>query len=91
MKRKFLVGLTVLLVITLLGFQIVVSHRLSTVGADLQAMDEEIGDLTLENELLQREIATSSSLMTISKKATELGFVSPAFLYLEKPPVALVE
>lgn len=88
MRKKLLIIFTLLIVLGLLGAQVFVSQKLSTFGRELKSMEGEIDSLKLNNELLEREVATSSSLMTVAKKAAELGFTNPVFIYLEKPPVA---
>lgn len=89
MRRKILLSLVIFIVVGLAGLQLYVSHRLATVGQDLKKMQGKIEDMKLENELLKSEIATSSSLTTITQKADSYGFKSATYIYLEKPPVAL--
>lgn len=89
MRRKIFLSLVIFIVAGLAALQLYVSHRLATAGQDLRDMQGKIEELKLENELLKSEIATSSSLTTIAQKADSLGFKSAAYLYLEKPPVAL--
>jgi len=75
---KIIVSLTLILVI----IQIVVANRLSSAGFILNSLKNEEKSLTKENELLERKIATSSSLTHIAKKAEDEGFVKAQTLYL---------
>lgn len=78
------------MIILLLGvFQAVVSSKLATAGERLTQIDEEIKSLEEENERLKKEIAISSSLTTIAKKAEGMGFLRVEdFLYLTEEPFA---
>lgn len=70
-------------------FQLLVSNHLATAGERLTQMDQKIEALEKENESLKKEIALSSSLAMIAKKAKEMGFVKmEKFLYLGDEPFA---
>ena len=90
MKKTFRIFKILSLIILLLGvFQAVVSSKLATAGERLTQIDEEIKSLEEENERLKKEIAISSSLTTIAKKAEGMGFLRVEdFLYLTEEPFA---
>lgn len=64
----------VLLVIT----RIVVANTLAMSGEKLHQIDTKIAKVQEENELLDQQIASLSSLVTIDVRARELGFIPPA-------------
>ncbi len=77
---KIIVGLTIILLL----LQVVVANRLTNVGLSLTELDSQQQQLNEENELLQRKIATFSSLTQIAQRASELGF-APAHAYYLAP------
>lgn len=76
--------------IILLLLQVLVANRLTTAGLTLSQMDSKVMTLRDENEFLERKIATFSSLVQVSQKAAEAGYVKPKLYYLvSEVPVAL--
>ena len=90
MKKIFCILKLLALILILLGvFQLIISNRLATAGEKLTQINKEIKALEEENERLKKEIAISSSLTTIAKKADEMGFLKVEnFLYLTSEPFA---
>ncbi len=87
-KRHPLPKLFVGIVIFLLVLQVVVSNRLSTAGIELNRIENDVRNLTQENEILEERIASASALLTLKEKAFEPGFtrqVSPVFLAHDLP------
>lgn len=91
MRKTFRIfKILVLILVILAAFQIIVSNQLATAGEKLTEIDQEIKFLEEENDRLKREIAISSSLTTIAKKAEEAGYLKTEdFLYLTEEPFAL--
>lgn len=77
---KIIIGLTVILLL----LQVLVANRLTNVGLSLRDFDDQEQRLSEENEILERKIATFSSLTQIAKRATEMGF-APAKTYYLSP------
>lgn len=75
---KIIIGL----IIFLLLLQVVVANRLTTVGLTLGSLADQEQNLKEENELLERKIATFSSLTQVAQRAQEAGFVKPQPFYL---------
>jgi len=79
--KKYLSIITVIIlpILTtgLFVFQIVLSNELTDKGAQLTKYEEGIDTLSKENGLIEREIASYSSLLTVEERAKALGF-SPA-------------
>lgn len=90
MKKTFPIFKLLILTLIFLGvFQVIVSNKLATAGERLSQIDEEIKALKEENEGLKKEIAISSSLATIAKKAEKSGFLKVEnFLYFTEEPFA---
>ena len=87
---KSLPGLVIILVI----MEILWSNALVGSGKHVTSVDLEIMSLKEANEQLSQQIASASSLSTITVKATEMGFVEPTvkqFVMIgsETLPVAL--
>jgi len=65
-------------------------NRLSTYGQKISNIEQSKTELTLENQILQDEIAQKSSLSEVEKYATTLGFDSdPKIQYLQNQGLAL--
>ena len=66
---------------TLLFFtQLVFANGLATDGQKIAEIEEEIQKLGSENTTLRVEIAKKSSLSSLSKKASEDGFIKPSLV-----------
>ena len=75
-KVKVLVTATVLAT-TLIFAQLVFANNLATDGHKLSNVSDQITRLERENTTLKAQIAQASSLVSLSKKAQELGFEKP--------------
>lgn len=69
-STKIILTLVILLVIV----QLLVSSRLSVIGRNLSALEEQHKILSQENEIFEQKIASNSSLLTIRFQAKKLGF-----------------
>lgn len=77
-----------LIVIVLLIFQVIVSNRLANAGVEIYSIDSEISQIQIENSFMREKIASDSSLLSLSNKAKDYGFVkpiTPIFLAQELP------
>ncbi len=74
---KILLKSLPLFVIALVVVQVVISNYLATLGQSLGDIDTKIESLQGTNALLESEVASASSLLTISAKAKERGFIKP--------------
>lgn len=69
---------TILLLIIALGLficQILFSNNLAQDGSTLKDLTTKVEGLSSENERLEQQIASASSLMDIHEKAVDMGFV----------------
>lgn len=78
----------------LIVIEIILTSQLVGSGHWVRSLDMSIDTLRQENALLTQQVASASSLLTISAKAAEMGFVPPTksqFLTLQagELPVAL--
>lgn len=77
MNAKNKIGSNILLVIFCIALtiiQLIILNKDSTSGENLTKMKAEIGNYDEENILLSQKIASSSSIVSISSKAKNLGF-----------------
>lgn len=91
---RFIAKSIPVVVILLIIVELVWSNTLVGGGREVSAMDLKIAALRQENERLEQKVASSSSLVTISAKAKEMGLVPPTkaqFVMIggETLPVAL--
>lgn len=67
----------------------IVSNELAGAGKNTLSLDQTILSLQSQNELLNQQLATQTSLITIETKAKELGFIySTSTIALTPPDVA---
>ncbi len=66
-----------LVIVFLLVVKIVATNTLASFGERVRAIDLRISHLTEENELLSQQVASASSLLTITVRATGMGFGEP--------------
>jgi cell division protein FtsL len=89
MRRPILV-LTLLLTM-ILGLSITqasMANQISTTGADLVAVQQEVKDYKKNNTILKEKVLEASSFTNLTKKAKKLGFVeakSPEYLNAPLP------
>lgn len=75
MKKPALIIVFLLgIIITLSIVKAILYNRLSTSGVFVGKVEDEIGYYKTQNSILSEELLTSSSLMNIAAKASELGF-----------------
>jgi hypothetical protein len=66
------------------------ANRLATFGEEMSRIENAEQKLSLENQLLEDQIAKSASLMTLEKSALSLGFNKAAkVVYINLPSLAL--
>lgn len=75
---KFWVGLLSLFLLVLVLIEIWVSNQTISFGAKFEKISVLERILDMENQLLENEIARSASLLNISSKSAELGFLKPS-------------
>lgn len=79
------------LVLFLAGAKLFVSNRLSNLGQEIEKENRKAQVLIAENRILDEEIRQKESLVNLSEKAKELGFVEPKLIFYLVPqiPVAM--
>lgn len=88
-RKRILISLVIAL-LTLIILEIWSVNRLATFGADLSKIEQARQDLTIENQILEDQIAKASSLQEVSKDAQVIGFGNFSnFSYLNLPSLAL--
>lgn len=76
MKKPVLfITFIILTVVVLSLVQIIVSNRLTTTGAILSKLEEDINLYEKENSLLEEKLLSAQSLSKISLLAQEKGFI----------------
>ncbi len=77
----------IFMIFTVALLQVVILNRDSTSGENLVKINKEIEKVEKENIKLSQQIASASSLTTISQKAKQLGFISALkIVSLSSPP-----
>ena len=77
-KIRLRVLVTVFVLVFALVFtQLVFANNLAVDGQKLSEIDHEIKNLEAQNTTLKVEIASTSALTSLNKRAQELGFVKP--------------
>lgn len=91
-KGQALIKISCLVIVAGLLFEVWLVNRLSTLGEKLSSLKASQASIELENQLLENDIAVSSSLASISKKSTALGFTSMKSIeYLTPASIASVQ
>lgn len=76
MKRPIYVIIFIFVTILGLGIaQISIANQISTTGAELAQLQEEVDAYERENTILEEELLELASLTNISEKAEQLGFI----------------
>lgn len=57
--------------------EIILTNQLAGSGKTVRSMDLSVDALRQENKLLEQRIASASSLISISSKAKDMGFIEP--------------
>jgi cell division protein FtsL len=73
-ERHIIIGMMILNSLLYFVF-VVLSNELTPLGKKIAELDEEIGRLKSENELLEIKIANEGSLRTIGERARSMGFI----------------
>lgn len=86
-KNKILKSVKILAAVFLIIFlfEVWMTSRLSTYGNKIQEIKNTQAKLQLENQVLENQIAQSTSLLSLEKKSTELGFDSIKNLEYYRP------
>lgn len=74
---KFWVGMVIVFLLSLSLIEIWVNNVSYEYGMKFEKMTQVEKQLLIENQILENEIARSSSLQSISSKSAELGFSRP--------------
>ena len=90
MKRSisfltFLIGIIIFLSVV----QVMVSSRLSTTGAEIGKLQEEIKKYEKENSILSENLLLTTSLTTIASNAAEIGFIETKSQFFLTTPLPL--
>lgn len=87
MKRPAIfIAFNIIIIIALSIVQVVAANSISTTGIELGKIQDQISDLTKQNEVLHEQVLTLSSLTSISSRAAEMGFVeSKSTLVISQP------
>lgn len=90
-KPALLLAFFVSIIITLSVVRVAILNSISTTGIELVTLQNEVTVYKKQNVLLKEEYLAVSSLVTIDKKAKQLGFVeAKSHIYLTTPlPLAL--
>lgn len=90
-KPLLLIIFFIITIISLSIVQVVVSNKLSTTGIELENLQSQINKYKKENTILEEKVLEASSLINVSKKAKDLGFVeAKSQIYLSSPlPLAI--
>lgn len=79
MKQLIRFSLTIapVIAVVLAICELVVSNQFVGSGKEIRTVDTSIDVIRSENAKLEQQVASASSLLTISAKAKEIGFVEP--------------
>ncbi|MBI2029540.1 hypothetical protein HYT02_03940 [Candidatus Gottesmanbacteria bacterium] len=79
-----------ILIAILAVFQIIISNRLASYGRKISDISVKTNEILLENERIKKNIASSSAILTLTKRAEDLGFTKQAEIFYidEQYPVA---
>ncbi len=58
--------------------EIILTNQMAGSGKAVRTVDLTVDAIRQENDLLTQKIASASSLITISSRAKEIGFIEPA-------------
>ena len=92
MKKPLILIIFFITVITgLVVVQVAVSNKISTAGIELENLQAQTFKIKKENTILEDKVLEASSIINLSNKAKELGFVSvKSNIYISNPlPLAL--
>lgn len=92
MKKPVIVLFSILSIIIALSIvQVVVANNISTTGAELAKLQDEVNRYKRENAVVHEQILKASSFITIAETAEKQGYVAiKTEVYLSTPlPLAL--
>lgn len=75
-RSKKLIIFLFLLIVSLTFVRIAVSNKISTNGAVLGKLQDQISDYQTKNILLKEKISNLSSLYNVSSEAGKMGFIT---------------
>jgi cell division protein FtsL len=76
MKRPvYVLAFIITIIVALAIAQVSIANQLSTTGAELGTLQQEVDTYKRENAVLQQELLEASSFTTLSKQAEDLGFI----------------
>lgn len=61
----------------LIVIEIIITNQLVGGGQEVRSVDVSIDELKQENAIIEQKVASASSLLTVSAKAIESGFIFP--------------
>lgn len=89
-KKSIAINFTlVFLIIILIAWDIIILNKHSTMGDMLTSLNLNIKNYENYNNLLNQEIASASSMATVTQKAQEYGLVSTSRVLSLTSPVSL--
>lgn len=88
MNKKINIALGIIFLF-MVGVRIYVIDSVSTAGEELASLNIELKNLEQDNENLNVELLSLSSLNVIEAKAAELGYANNTFEFLEPQNLAL--
>ena len=77
LKSKRLTVFVVIGLVSLIVMEIWVSHTTAIFGVKFKELQDLQGKLTLENQILEDQIASASALKNIASSSAELGLAPP--------------
>ncbi len=78
LKSKRLTVFVVIGLVSLIVMEIWVSHTTAIFGVKFKELQDLQGKLTLENQILEDQIASASALKNIASSSAELGLAPPS-------------
>lgn len=88
-KPSFIIIFFVGVIITLSFVQAAISNKLSTKGALISKIEEEIYYYKTQNSILSEQFLSYSSLTNLASRASELGFTKENKQFVLNPSVPL--
>lgn len=91
MKYQIILKSLIFTMLLLALGRVVVSNIISTSGTELGRINEKIATVRIQNEILEQELFTKTSLENIASEAAKLGFTDKKenFVLTSPLPVAL--
>lgn len=81
-QKSAVINYSLVLIISFLIFwEVIILNKHSTMGDLITSYDQKIDQYENDNNLLSQEIASASSMITISQKAQEYGLISSSRIF----------